>query len=216
MTDRAYQADVVIAGGGLAGLVTAHELLGHGKKVLLLDRDTEENLGGLAKESFGGVHLIGTPHQKKSGIRDSPELAWKDWESCAHFESTDAWPRRWARFYCENSLEHIYHFMNERKIEFLPVVNWAERGVFGGGNSVPRWHITWGTGFEIIFRMRAALEAHPRRKNLQIHFQHEVSGIELTQGRATRLTGRSLPSGEGFSASGEHLVIASGGICGGD
>jgi predicted oxidoreductase len=216
MGDRAYQADVVIAGGGLAGIVTAYELLDHGKKVLLIDKDKRENFGGLAKESFGGVHLIGTPHQKRGGIKDSPELAYQDWESYAGFGEGDQWPRRWAKFYCENSYEYIYRFMDHKKIEFLPVVNWPERGVFHPGNSVPRWHITWGTGFEIIYRMLNALEAHARRGNLELLFDHEVADVEMTNGRATALVGRNLVDASAFVARGEHVVIASGGICGGD
>ena len=216
MAEGSFQADVLIAGGGLAGIVTAYELLGHGKKVLLVDKDKEENFGGLAKESFGGIHLIGTPHQKRMGIRDTPELAYRDWESYARFGAGDEWPRRWARFYCETSGENIYEFTDRMKIQFLPVVNWPERGVFGPGNSVPRWHITWGTGFEIIFRILAALAAHPRREDLQLLFEHEVSDVELTGGRVTGLVGRSMRDGRAFVARGEHVVIASGGICGGD
>ena len=91
--DYTYEADVVIAGSGLAGLVTAFELLGRGKKVLLVDKDSRERWGGLARESFGGVHLIGTPHQKRAGIRDTPELAYHDWLQCAGFGPDDDWPR---------------------------------------------------------------------------------------------------------------------------
>jgi len=158
-----YRADIVIAGGGLAGLVAAYDLISAGKKVLLLDKDKQDKLGGLARESFGGVHLIGTPHQRRAGIRDTPELAWRDWESYAAFGSDDDWPRRWARFYCENSLEYIFHYLDEKQIKFLPVVNWPERGVFAPGNSVPRWHITWGTGAEIIARLRTAAKMTPIR-----------------------------------------------------
>jgi uncharacterized protein len=100
--ERSYRADVVIAGGGLAGLVTAYELIGRGKRVLLFDKDKSDKLGGLAKESFGGVHLIGTPQQRRTGIRDDPELAYADWERCGQFGSDDEWPRRWARLYCES------------------------------------------------------------------------------------------------------------------
>lgn len=142
MADRSFAADVVVAGGGLAGIVTAYELLGRGKKVLLVDKDRQERFGGLAKESFGGIHLIGTPHQKRLGIRDTPELALRDWESYAAFDADAEWPRRWARLYCESSLEHIYNFLDEKKVRFLPLVNWPERGVFRPGNSVPRWHVT--------------------------------------------------------------------------
>ena len=216
MTERAHRADVVIAGGGLAGLVTAYELLDHGKRILLVDKDKPEKLGGLAKESFGGIHLIGTPHQRRMGLKDSPDLAWKDWESYAAFGDDDHWPKQWARFYCENSLEYIYRFLDSKKVSFLPVVNWPERGIYRPGNTIPRWHITWGTGFEIIFRVVNALEAHPNRKNLEILFDHEISGIEMTGDRAVAFTGRAMKDDVPFRAEGDHLVIASGGICGGD
>jgi predicted oxidoreductase len=211
-----YSADVVIAGGGLAGLVAAYDLIGYGKSVIVLDKDKQAKLGGLARESFGGVHLIGTPHQKRAGIRDTPELALRDWESYAAFGAGDDWPRRWARFYCENSLELIFHYLSEKRIEFLPVVNWPERGLFAPGNSVPRWHITWGTGAEIIARILAALERHPRRQSLDIRFDHEVADIELQNGRAVAVTGRDLAGGRTFRATGEHVIVATGGICGGD
>ncbi len=209
-------ADVIIAGGGLAGLVAAYELIEHGKKVLLIDKDKPEKLGGLAKESFGGVHLIGTPHQKRGGIKDSPELAWRDWQSYAAFSPDADWPRKWAQFYCENSYELIYEFMDHKKISFLPVVNWPERGVFVPGNSVPRWHITWGTGYEIIFRLLAALDAHPKRAQLEILFDTEVSDFEVQNGRAVGVTGKRMADGSAFSARAEHVILATGGICGGD
>ena len=85
--------EVVIAGGGLAGLVTAYELLDQGRRVLLVDKDTRDNCGGLARESFGGVHMIGTPHQRRLRIEDSPELAWQDWQSVANYDANDRWPR---------------------------------------------------------------------------------------------------------------------------
>jgi len=92
-----YRADVVIAGGGIAGLVTAIELLDHGLRVLILDRDSQDVLGGLAKRSFGGVMFVDTPHQRKLGIRDTPEQAWTDWLSFADFGPGDDWPKRWAK-----------------------------------------------------------------------------------------------------------------------
>ena len=106
-----YRADVVIAGGGLAGLATAHELLDRGRRVLILDRDTEDRLGGLAKRSFGGVMFVDTPHQRKLGINDNPELAWSDWQSFADFGDDDEWPRRWARAYVERSTELIFDWL---------------------------------------------------------------------------------------------------------
>jgi predicted oxidoreductase len=212
----AYEAEVVIVGGGIAGLVTAYDLLEAGKTVLLFDKDTRENLGGLAKKSFGGVHMIGTPHQKKLGIRDDPDKAYADWSSFADFGEDDDLPRKWARYYCENSRELIFDFLDDKKIEFLPIVNWPERGMHRPGNSVPRWHIAWGTGFEIIDRLVQALEAHPRRSALTIHFEHEVNGLEREAGRVVGIHGRRLGDSEAFTARAERVVLASGGICGGD
>ncbi len=211
-----HQTDVVIAGGGLAGLVTAYELLSSGRRVLVVDKDKQENLGGLAKQSFGGVHMIDTPHQRRLKIKDSPELAWRDWQSVAGYEPGDDWPRRWAQFYCENSREYIFDFLNGKKVSFLPLVNWAERGIYGPGNTVPRWHIVWGTGYEIIHCLLAALEVHPQRANLQLMFDTEVSGIEITNGHVTGLRGRKMDSGQELRVTAEHTVIASGGVCGGD
>lgn len=213
---KKYKTEVVIVGGGLAGLVAAYELLHSGRRVLLIDKDKRENLGGLAKESFGGVHMIDTPHQRRLGIKDSPELAWRDWQSVAGYETTDDWPRRWARFYCENSREYIFEFLDGKGIKFLPLVNWAERGVYGPGNTVPRWHIIWGIGYELIDRLLNALEAHPRRPNLDLLFEAEVSAIESANGRVIGVRGRAMNSGDEVRVSAEHVVIASGGICGGD
>lgn len=211
-----YRTDIAIAGGGLAGIVTAYELLEAGRRVLLIDKDKQENFGGLARQSFGGVHMVDTPHQRRLKITDSPELAWRDWQSVAGYELRDEWPRRWGRFYCENSREYIFDFLNGKGVKFLPLVNWAERGIYGPGNTVPRWHITWGTGYEIVDRMLRALEAHPNRAKLELLFEAEISAIEITAGRATGLRGRSMKSGEEIRVSAEHVVIASGGICGGD
>lgn len=216
MTAKRYNTEVAIAGGGLAGIVAAHELLSAGRRVLLIDKDKKENFGGLAKQSFGGVHMIDTPHQRRLKIKDSPELAWSDWQSVAGYEPGDEWPRQWGKFYCENSPEYIFEFLDGKGVSFLPLVNWAERGVYGPGNTVPRWHITWGTGYEIVDRMLQALEAHPQRGNLELLFDSEISAIEMTDGRVTGLSGRSMTSAEELRVVAEHVVIASGGICGGD
>jgi predicted oxidoreductase len=213
---RQYKAEVAIAGAGLAGIVTAYELLTAGRRVLFIDKDRPENFGGLAKQSFGGVHMIDTPHQRRLKIKDSPELAWHDWQSVAGYEPADEWPRRWGQFYCGNSCEYIWEFLSSKGVKFLPLVNWAERGIYGPGNTVPRWHITWGTGYEIIARLLAALESHPKRANLEFAFDTEISAIETANGRATGLRGRNMKTGEQVTISSEHAVIASGGICGGD
>ncbi len=216
MTENLLQADVVIAGAGLAGLVAAHELLDHGKTVLLLDKDVPEKLGGLAKESFGGVHLIGTPHQRKSGISDSPELALHDWLSFARFGDGDSWPRLWAELYCRRSLDLIHAYLDGVGVTFLPVVNWPERGLYTPGNTVPRWHIAWGTGHAIVEQVVRALAGHSRSGSHTIRFRHAVEDVEVAGDRVTGLVGTDLSGGGRFVARGDHVVIATGGICGGD
>jgi predicted oxidoreductase len=210
-----HRADVVIAGGGLAGLVTASELVDRGLRVVVLDRDAEEKLGGLAKRSFGGVMFVDTPEQRKLGLRDGPELAWSDWKSFADFEEGDEWPQRWARTYVERSRVLIYDWLTTRGVEFLPLVNWAERGLFGPGNSVPRWHIAWGTGHAIIEAVVAALDNHPRRDRLELRFGHRVERLLVAGGRVVGCSGR-LENGGDFEVQADHVVLASGGICGGD
>lgn len=213
---RQFKTEVVIAGGGLAGIVTALELLSSGRRVLLIDKDKQENFGGLARQSFGGVHMIDTPHQRRLGLKDSPELAWRDWQSVAGYEAQDHWPRQWGKFYCGRSREDIFEVLNGHGVTFLPVVNWAERGMYGPGNTIPRWHVTWGTGYEIIQCLLRALEAHPRRSSLELLFDTEVSTIETANNRAEGVCGRAMDSGAEIKVSAEHVVIASGGICGGD
>ena len=211
-----YRADVVIAGGGLAGLTTALESLDHGLSVLILDRDSNELLGGLAKRSFGGVMFVDTPHQRKLGIQDTPDQAWSDWQSFADFSDDDDWPQRWARTYVERSRDLIFDWLTARGVEFLPVVNWAERGLFRPGNSVPRWHIAWGTGFAIIEAVVAALEGHPHRDRLEIRHGHRVEHLLVEAGRVVGCTGCFEDRKDAFEARGDHVVLASGGICGGD
>lgn len=211
-----YQAEILIVGGGLAGIVAAYELLDRKKKILLIEKGTQDKLGGLAKESFGGIHFINSPEQRRMGIQDCPALGFKDWEQTADFTPSDEWGRKWAKFYCDNSIEYIYQFLVSKRIRFLPVVNWAERGLFLPGNTVPRWHIAWGTGFEIVERLLNALAAHKNRDHLQILFEHEVSSFDVINRRVVGVLGKKMKTQEPFRASAEHVVIASGGMCGGD
>jgi predicted oxidoreductase len=134
----------------------------------------------------------------------------------AEYEAGDDWPRAWGRFYCENSREYIYEFLDRKKITFLPLVNWPERGLYAPGNSVPRWHIVWGTGYEIVHRLLEALEAHPRRANLELLFDTEVAAIEMTGGRATGVRCRKMDDGSDVQVTAEQVIVASGGVCGGD
>lgn len=211
-----YQSDVVIIGGGLAGIVTAIELLDHNKKVIILERDKKEKFGGLAKESFGGIMMVGTPHQKKMGIKDSPELALSDWYSTARFGEEDTWPKKWAEVYVNRSVELIWDWLTKRGVSFLPVVNWPERGLFQPGNSVPRWHIAWGTGYGIIESILHHLETHPNHKNLRILFNHQVNRLITTNKKITGCAGVLEDTGQEFSAEADVVVVASGGICGCD
>lgn len=185
MSNTIYKADVIIVGGGLTGIATAIELLDRGQRVVLLDRDTEENLGGLAKWSFGGICMIGTTEQKRMGISDSPELALSDWHSFAGFEDDAHWPKKWADYYTHNSLEWIYHWLKERDVSFLAMVNWPERGLFVPGNSVPRWHITWGTGHGLMEALIHHLNEHPNRNLLTTCFELRVTGLDTANGRVT-------------------------------
>jgi predicted oxidoreductase len=210
------EADVVIAGGGLAGLATAFELLDQGRRVLILDRDGEDRLGGLAKRSFGGVMFVDTPHQRKLGINDTPDLAWSDWLSFADFGDDDEWPRRWARTYVERSTELIFDWLTSHGVQFLPLVNWTERGLFRPGNSVPRWHIAWGTGFAIIEALTAAIDKHGRRQHLEIRYGHRVEHLLVEAGRVVGCAGALEDGGGEFEVRAENVVLASGGICGGD
>lgn len=213
---KKYETDVAIIGGGLAGLATAIELLDNGKKVMILERDTHDKLGGLAKESFGGVMMVDTPLQRKTRIKDNPELALSDWLSTASFGKDDIWPKKWAETYVSTSVEMIYEWLVKKNVSFLPVVNWPERGLFRPGNSVPRWHIAWGTGHEIIKCVIDHIESHPKRKNLTILYNHRVNQIEYQNDKAVGCSGVTEKFEDDFSVKAQHVVAASGGICGGD
>lgn len=211
-----YHTDVVIAGGGLAGLAAAHELIHRGLRVLVLDRDREDRLGGLAKRSFGGVMFVDTPHQRKLGIDDDPVLAWSDWLSFADFGADDQWPRRWARTYVERSTELVFDWLTGLGVEFLPLVNWAERGLHRPGNSVPRWHIAWGTGHGIIEAVVEGLGGQSHGDRLEMRFGHRVDRLLVAGGQVVGCAGVTEDDGVEFEVRCDHVVLASGGICGGD
>ncbi len=213
-SEKSYQSDVIIIGGGLAGIVTAFDLLDHNRKVIILERDEEKKFGGLAKESFGGVMMVDTPMQRRLGIKDNPDLALSDWLSFAHFKEDDILPRKWAETYVNTSIEMIYNWLVKRSVSFLPLVNWPERGMFAPGNSIPRWHIAWGTGYGIIQSVLRHLENHPKRNNLQIFFGHQANRLIRTNGAVTGCAGILEQTGEEFSAKADIVVAASGGMCG--
>src|SRR4051812_36947423 len=167
---RADRADVLIVGAGIAGLVTALELLDRGRSVVLLDRCEPAELGGLAREAFGGLFIVDSPEQRRAGIPDTYALALEDWLRTAEFEEGDEWPRRWAEAYVRKANEEVRDWLRRRKIAVFPVVNWAERGVWGDGNSVPRFHLAWGSGRRLVDATWAAIESHPSRARLDLRF----------------------------------------------
>ena len=151
------QTDAVVVGGGLAGIVAALELLRAGKRVVLVDRDSPERFGGLALWAFGGMALVGTPLQAKKKIADSPVRAFADWMRFGELDPQDTHAVQWARHYVEHSRPEVHDWLLAHGISFMPAVNWVERGRDGEGNSVPRYHIVWGTSRELTRRMIAAL-----------------------------------------------------------
>src|ERR1700680_4763483 len=168
-------ADVIIVGAGLAGLVAAAEIVEAGRRVIVLDQEPEASLGGQAFWSFGGLFFVDTPEQRRLGIHDSRDLAWQDWQGSAAFDrDDDLWPRRWAEAYVDFAAGEKRGWLRAQGVKIFPVVGWAERGGYlatGHGNSVPRFHLTWGTGPALIEpfvrRVRAAVGrggcASPRR-----------------------------------------------------
>lgn len=214
MAEHRFDTDVVIAGGGLAGIATALELLDHDLKVLLLDRDVEEHFGGLAKKSYGGMFFVDTPYQRLLGIRDSPELALRDWLAFAEFDAGDEWPRRWAEQYVLHCRDDVYDWLRRRGVRFFPVVHWVERGLYTPGNSVPRFHVVWGTGEGLIAALLRQLQRHPRAANLQVRFRHHVTRLLSDGGRVSGVCGVDEASDREFTVRAGATVIASGGLCG--
>jgi hypothetical protein len=224
-------ADVIVVGAGLAGLVAAAEVADSGRRVLLLDQEPEQNLGGQAFWSFGGLFLVDSPEQRRMGIRDSPELAWQDWLGSAAFDrDEDHWPRRWARAYVDFAAGEKRPWLRSMGHRLFPVVGWAERGdgrAEGHGNSVPRFHITWGTGPGVVEpferRVRAAVEGGLVR----LRFRHRVDALVTSGGVVTGVRGavlepstaaRGRPSSRtavgDFELTAQAVIVTSGGIGG--
>ncbi|WP_288872347.1 FAD-binding dehydrogenase [uncultured Microbacterium sp.] len=231
MTTKPLSADVLVIGWGLAGLVAAAEALDAGRRVILLDQEPRTNLGGQAWWSFGGLFFIDSPEQRRFGIKDSLELATQDWFGNAGFDrAEDEWPRRWAEAYLQFAAGEKRSWLRDRGVGFFPVVGWAERGGYGAigpGNSVPRFHITWGTGPGIVAPFAAAVEQGEREGRLTILPRHRVSELTVTDGSVTGARGTILAStgarrGEAttrqsigeFEIIAAATVVASGGIGG--
>ncbi len=176
--------DVIVVGAGLAGLVSTLELLRSGHTVLLLDRCEPKEIGGLAREAFGGMFMVDSPEQRRSRIPDNEALALEDWLRIADFDPEDTWPRRWAEQYVTRARDDVGGWLRQLGVKFFPVVNWAERGNFGDGNSVPRFHLTWGTGKALVQAVWGAIESHPRRAALDLRLRSRVTGLIVEDGRA--------------------------------
>jgi predicted oxidoreductase len=207
-------AEVLIIGGGIAGIVCALELLKQGRKVLMLDRDSEERLGGLARKSFGGMFAVDTPEQRRAGIRDSVEHALADWQSFAQFDPQAIWPQRWARAYVGHCTPDMYWWLRGQGIKYFPVPNWVERGQFTPGNSFPRFHIVWGTGEKLATTLIAHLQEYLRLKQLEIRYGQRVEGLLAQAGQIVGCRGVLESDGQSFEVYADVVVVAAGGING--
>ncbi|GIE30431.1 FAD-binding dehydrogenase [Actinoplanes italicus] len=218
-------ADVIVVGAGLAGLVATAELAAAGRSVILVDQEPEQSLGGQAFWSFGGLFLVDSPEQRRMGIRDSHELAWQDWLDNAGFDRPeDEWPRRWARAYVDFAAGEKRAWLRQLGIKLFPVVGWAERA----NNSVPRFHITWGTGPGVLEPFVAAVRQAVADGRVRLAFRHRVDELTTTGGVVTGVAGCVLeaddvPRGAAssrteigtFAFEAPAVVVTSGGI-GGD
>lgn len=224
-------ADVIVVGAGLAGLVAAAELADNGKRVIIVEQEPEASLGGQAHWSLGGLFFVDSPEQRRVRIHDSRDLAWQDWLGTAEFDrDEDRWPRRWAEAYVDFAAGEKRAWLHEQGMRWFPVVGWAERGGYnatGHGNSVPRFHITWGTGPGVVEPFERRVRAGVERGTVELRFRHRVDELTVTNGTVDGVAGTVLePSTVArgqessrvevgtFSLSAQAVVVASGGIGG--
>ncbi|MEQ2528051.1 FAD-binding dehydrogenase [Robertmurraya yapensis] len=223
--------DVIVVGAGLAGLVATSELVEAGKKVLLLDQEPESSMGGQAWWSFGGLFLVDSPEQRRMGIKDSKELAWQDWLGTAGFDredDEDYWGKKWAEAYVDFAAGEKREWLHQMGVRFFPVVGWAERGGYlaeGHGNSVPRFHIVWGTGpglvkpFEKKVRQGIAnglVDYRPRHQVDELLTENDVvvgvKGSILVPSTAGRGEASSREVVGEFAFNADAVLVSSGGI----
>jgi predicted oxidoreductase len=231
MPPAAHQTDILVIGWGLAGLVATAEAVAAGKRVTIVDQEPRSNLGGQAWWSFGGLFFIDSPEQRRLGVHDSLELARQDWFGNAGFDrEEDLWPRRWAEAYLDFAHQEKRSWLREKGVGFFPIVGWAERGGYtatGPGNSVPRFHITWGTGPGIVAPFQAAVEAGEADGRVTILPRHRVTSLVVADGVVTGAAGDILaPSGaargvassrevvDSFTVTAGATIVSSGGIGG--
>lgn len=227
----ANDADVIVVGAGLAGLVAATEVADAGKRVIVVDQEGEQNLGGQAFWSFGGLFFIDSPEQRRLGIKDSFDLAHQDWMGSAGFDrEEDHWPKRWAEAYLAFAAGEKREWLRAMGHRVFPIVGWAERGGYdamGHGNSVPRFHITWGTGPGIVEPFERRAREAVAKGLLTFRFRHRVDALSVTDGTVDGVSGAVLAPannerGESssrqvvgeFALRAQAVIVASGGIGG--
>ena len=224
-------ADVIVVGAGLAGLVATAELVDAGRSVVLVDQEGEQGLGGQAFWSFGGLFLVDSPEQRRMGIKDSVDLAWQDWQGSAQFDRPeDHWPRAWAEAYVHFAAGEKRAYLQERGHKVFPVVGWAERGgglAGGHGNSVPRFHITWGTGPGIVEPFERIVRRGVELGLVTFAFRHQVDELVVHDGAVTGVRGTVLAPDDApraastsreavgaFELTAQAVLVTSGGIGG--
>ena len=206
--------DTLIAGGGIAGLVCAYELLKQNQHVILIDRDTKARLGGLARWAFGGMALANTQEQKRGKIPDHSQQLLDDWHSFAEFNSDDHWPKVWAKIYAEQTNTLVYQYLKSLGLTFLPAVNWVERGLFATGNTLPRYHVLWGTGQGLVECFINLLTPYLKNGQLHIFHQHKVLTPNKQEGGHFTIDVIDETSQQGKIFTAKQVVIACGGING--
>ena len=227
----AEETDVIVVGAGLSGLVAATEIADAGKRVIVVDQEGEQSIGGQAFWSFGGLFLVDSPEQRRLGIKDSFDLAMQDWIGAAGFDrDDDFWPRQWAEAYVAFAAGEKRAWLRAMGHRFFPVVGWAERGGYdamGHGNSVPRFHVTWGTGPGIVEPFERRAREAMKSGRLSFRFRHRVDALSISNGTVDGVSGAVLAPdavergksssrhvvGE-FALKAQAVIVASGGIGG--
>lgn len=210
-----YQSDCVVIGGGLAGIVTALELLNTGHSVTLVDAEPEHAFGGQANNAFGGMLLINTKEQQRNKIHDSPELLLQDWLRAGEFSDHDIWGQRWAKEYAYHCKTDVYDWLQQHHISFFPAVQWVERGLHGNGNSLPRYHIAWGCGRGVVQTLIRQLLEHTKASQLTRLHEHRVNALSRDDQTGAILGCSGLTScGQPFTVQANATVVCSGGING--
>ena len=213
MADTSHD-EVLVIGGGLAGIVTSLELLRAGRRVTLVDRDTPERFGGLARWAFGGMALVGTPLQARMKIPDTPERALRDWLRFGELPPEDTHARAWAQHYVERSRPQVYDWLLAHGLRFMPAINWVERGLYGEGNSLPRYHIVWGTSLALTLRLVAALHEAGAGGRLTLRHRHRVIALEHAGGRLAGAVAVDEARGATVTLRAPQVVLATGGLNG--